>query len=394
MSLEWNRYSLIKKVSFAGSVLVNYSYLADGTKVSALRSDGSGLMYRGSLTYTCTGGSPASLEGVAFDGGRFVAVGNSSGGAAMTPMLYVTDHLGSVRAVVNGTSGAVVETCDYYPFGGRWDDSAALTDATNRYRYNSKEEQALFSTPYSDYGARQYHATTGSWLSIDPLADKYYSISPYAFCANNPVNLVDWDGKDIWVINSKGVISWVEKSVDHQLYSLNSEGYRSVQYISVENRSILDAFSDKTGIASYTTGSNIDDIYKVFLFAANNSEVEWVVHRGQDNMYTIGTVHNKNSAGSWDDYGINKPIVSLHSHPGVSDKYVAELESMGYFDNILLGDRKSVVKDVDVNGKQTRYNYVYFKNTGHLYHVEYYRPRFIKSVSNYRQFYFGTLNHK
>ena len=153
-------------------------------------------MYRGSLTYTCTGGSPASLEGVAFDGGRFVAVGNSSGGAAMTPMLYVTDHLGSVRAVVNGTSGAVVETCDYYPFGGRWNDSAALTDAANRYRYNSKEEQALFSTPYSDYGARQYHATTGSWLSIDPLADKYYSISPYAFCANNPINFVDTDGKN------------------------------------------------------------------------------------------------------------------------------------------------------------------------------------------------------
>jgi len=168
-------------------------------------------MYRGSLTYTCTGGSPASLEGVAFDGGRFVAVGNSSGGAAMTPMLYVTDHLGSVRTVVNGTSGAVVETSDYYPFGGRWNDSAALTDAANRYRYNSKEEQALFGTPYSDYGARQYHATTGSWLSIDPLADKYYSISPYAFCANNPVNLVDPDGKD-WYEDEVGNAKWIDNN--------------------------------------------------------------------------------------------------------------------------------------------------------------------------------------
>lgn len=111
-------------------------------------------------------------------------------------------------------------------------------------------------------------------------------------------------------------------------------------------------------------------------------------------MYTIGTLHKEDSAGSWNDYGINKPIASLHSHPGVSDKFVAELESMGYFDDILLGDRENVVNDVDVNGRQTRYNYVYFKNTGHLYHVEYYKPRFIKSVRNYRQFYFGTLNHQ
>lgn len=72
----------------------------------------------------------------------------------------------------------------------------------------------------------------------------------------------------------------------------------------------------------------------------------------------------------------------------------AEFESIGYFDDILLGDRANVVNDVDVNGMQTRYNYVYFKSTGHLYHVEYYMPRFIKSVSNYRQFYFGILNHK
>ena len=43
--MQWNRYNLIQKVVSGGSVLVNYSYLADGTKVSALRSDGSGLAF-------------------------------------------------------------------------------------------------------------------------------------------------------------------------------------------------------------------------------------------------------------------------------------------------------------------------------------------------------------
>lgn len=35
------------------------------------------------------------------------------------------------------------------------------------------------------------------WLSVDPLADKYSSISPYAYCAWNPINLVDPNGKKI-----------------------------------------------------------------------------------------------------------------------------------------------------------------------------------------------------
>lgn len=89
----------------------------------------------------------------------------------------------------------MVETNDYYAFEGRWNRSVSLIDQSNRYRYNSKEEQATFGTPYSDYGARQYSSASGRWLTVDPLAEKYYSYSPYAFCNNNPVNLVDPDGK-------------------------------------------------------------------------------------------------------------------------------------------------------------------------------------------------------
>ena len=53
-----------------------------------------------------------------------------------------------------------------------------------------------------DYGARQYDAILPSWDRIDPLAEKYYNVSPYAYCADNPVNAIDQDGKD-WVVNSK-----------------------------------------------------------------------------------------------------------------------------------------------------------------------------------------------
>ena len=124
---------------------------------------------------------------------------DDAGTTTMTPMLYASDHLGSVRSVVNGLTGETVETNDYYPFGGKWNDGSS-SDPTNRYRYNGKEEQLLFSTPYSDYGARQYSSASARWLTLDPLANKYYGISPYAFCANNPVNYIDPDGRVIDIV--------------------------------------------------------------------------------------------------------------------------------------------------------------------------------------------------
>ena len=86
-----------------------------------------------------------------------------------------------------------------------------MTDQTNRFRYNSKEEQSsLYPTAvrnaisYIDYGARQYDPVLGRWFAQDPLSEKYYSISPYAFCGNNPVRYEEIDGED-----------WVDKAVGY-----------------------------------------------------------------------------------------------------------------------------------------------------------------------------------
>lgn len=43
-------------------------------------------------------------------------------------------------------------------------------------------------------------ASATSAMSIDPLCEKYYWISPYAFCLNNPVNYIDPDGREVWAI--------------------------------------------------------------------------------------------------------------------------------------------------------------------------------------------------
>ena len=57
---------------------------------------------------------------------------------------------------------------------------------------------AAAGRPYLDFGARLYDPRTAAWLAPDPLSEKYYPVSPYVYCAGNPVNFVDPTGKDIW----------------------------------------------------------------------------------------------------------------------------------------------------------------------------------------------------
>ncbi len=60
-------------------------------------------------------------------------------------------------------------------------------------------------TGFRYFGARYLeHELMSMWLSVDPMSDKYPSISPYAYCAWNPVRLVDPNGDTLRVINKKG----------------------------------------------------------------------------------------------------------------------------------------------------------------------------------------------
>ena len=80
--------------------------------------------------------------------------------------------------------------------------------SSNLYRYNGKEEQQIAGTELAvlDYGARTYDPWLSRWTSIDPLAAKYHSTSPYVFCSNSPVNFVDPWGMDIYIFRN-GVFS-------------------------------------------------------------------------------------------------------------------------------------------------------------------------------------------
>ena len=105
---------------------------------------------------------------------------------------YVQDHQGNNRMVTDA-SGNVLQVNHYDPYGQML-TAISSTTAVSEYKYGGKEWSST-SLGY-DFGARNYLPAIPRWNSMDPLAEKYYSISPYVYCAGNPVNLVDRDGKD------------------------------------------------------------------------------------------------------------------------------------------------------------------------------------------------------
>jgi RHS repeat-associated protein len=101
-----------------------------------------------------------------------------------------------------------MEYSDYYPDGMRFWTSTS-NSATLPYRYNGKELEAMNGLNEYDYGARRRETGIPVWTTMDPLAEKYYGVSPYVYCAGNPIYYVDPDGmKVIYNQNESGYSSY------------------------------------------------------------------------------------------------------------------------------------------------------------------------------------------
>ena len=264
MQFQYNLLNLPEVVTDASGQVVKarYSYLADGTKLSVRDAQNDGLSYRGSFVYTVDGtagstGVTEKLESIAHDEGRFVAL-SASAGATTTQFIdtwHIRDYLGSVRTVLDITRDtsevcdptlAILEQNDYLPFGTRIDLNSLAYDQSNRYRFNGKEEQVTGNIGLIDYGARFYDPDLSRWTTPDPLAEKYYSISPYAFCNNNPVNFVDPDGRQIKFFE----MAAYSGSIPNYAYSMPIYDYEAGDY------SITGYYDEEGNLVGYGAARN------------------------------------------------------------------------------------------------------------------------------------------
>jgi RHS repeat-associated protein len=85
----------------------------------------------------------------------------------------------------------VYQHLEYLPFGETFVEESSNTWRTP-YKFSGKELDEETGLYY--YGARYYDAMRSVWLSVDPLANKYPALSPYAYVENNPLNMTDPTG--------------------------------------------------------------------------------------------------------------------------------------------------------------------------------------------------------
>ena len=109
---------------------------------------------------------------------------------------YVKDYQGNIRMVLDEENN-IMESNGYYPYGM----PMHMGDA-QPYKYGGKELDRTNGLDLYDFGARWYAPDLPRFLSLDPLAEKYPSISPYAYCAGNPVRYIEPTGKALTISGS------------------------------------------------------------------------------------------------------------------------------------------------------------------------------------------------
>ncbi|MCQ2211560.1 MAG: hypothetical protein MJZ34_14860 [Paludibacteraceae bacterium] len=122
---------------------------------------------------------------------------------------YHPDHLGSTSYVTDA-DGNIAQHVEYIPYGEVFVEERNNSFSTN-YLFNAKELDNETGLYY--YGARYLDPMGAMWLSVDPMWEKYAGMSPYNYCAGNPVKLVDPDGKDIDVLNQENT-----QNTDYGMY--------------------------------------------------------------------------------------------------------------------------------------------------------------------------------
>jgi RHS repeat-associated protein len=114
-------------------------------------------------------------------------------------------------------ANAITQLNHYYPFGlnmeGNWNGASG----ENKYQYNGKEWNDDFGLGLNDYGRRMYDPALGRFGVIDRFSEKYLSLNPYQYGANNPIKFIDVNGDSIKVQGS--IIPEGEKYAKSYIYN-------------------------------------------------------------------------------------------------------------------------------------------------------------------------------
>ena len=294
LEIQNNVLNLPMRVNQSGTMggTMTYTYLGDGTRVAARvgtsPTSHAGKRYRGTFVYDVTSGGAQSLESVAVSTGRLIALTGTNGAVSFESDGFITDHLGNVAVVVNlsassatSTDNAILEQNEYTPFGTKLNVTGLKSQTANRWRYAGKEEQDIagMNLRLLDFGVRYYDSFTCRWNAVDPLAHKYFPMSPYNYCGNDPVNRFDPDGKAEILVRVavgsvigagvEGITAAVQGKSSNEIKGAIAKG-------AIEGAVIGATFNVKMGVAAAVAVNAVT--------GAAGSAAEQVISEGTDNI--------------------------------------------------------------------------------------------------------------
>jgi RHS repeat-associated protein len=292
--LTYNYLNLPQSTSQYPGITVNYTYMANGTKIASkyvYNSTSIKTEYIGPFVY-----KNDVVDYIITSEGRAVF----SGGNFSYYEYQIKDHLGNVRVAFKNSSNkaSVLQKNDYYPFGllmaaGRTD----IASNKNKYLYNGKEYLEDGRMQMYDYGARMYDPQLGRWHSVDPKAEEGRKWSPYNYCLNNPLRFIDPDGMK-WTPGqtASGSFKTSEErtkltTVHNNLYSSNSI-YKQVYNQLDDSKETYTVVQAKYDGNYYESGRYDEDNNTVIPYrnlgkeSANKTMFEEMFHAGQDDYYT------------------------------------------------------------------------------------------------------------
>ena len=314
--------------------------------------------------------------------------------------VQIKDYQGNVRAVLD-QNRYLVERNEYYPYGGLINASDSQLQP---YKYSAKELDRENGLNWYDSQARWYDPMLPLTTTQDPMAEKYYSISPYTWCAGNPVNRIDPNGKaSFWhngkLIGSDGindnrilVIKTTEKSfgdIDNGSYvqgaGLSKKEQKSTIKFIENNSGNVDAFRNSSIAYDNSIeieGSEINrqamvnivmkDDGKGGTSDANNREYGGYIKNGaviEENPGPVSNLHIDDRA----QISLEEGFSTFHSHPsGTLSIYTERKDN----NTIKMRDNSKITKsfvqspsrqDVNAAGNQTHYVFGRSDNKVYIY---------------------------
>ena len=251
-AIQYNCLNLPSRVMFANGNSISYLYDAAGRKlrtVHVLEGDSVTTDYCGNVVYE--NGVPQILLTevgyVSLTDGKY--------------HYYLKDHQGNNRVVVD-EEGTVEEVNDYYAFGGLM--STSSRQSVQPYKYNGKELDRKGGLDWYDYGARYYDAALGRWHVVDPMSEKYYGVSPYLYCVNNPILLVDPNG--MWP-TWRGIRNGLNNALNTTLSFANGAVRAVTDNILLGSTSLRET-GIYSSVGAYNVGQDVGDVISLFIGGA------------------------------------------------------------------------------------------------------------------------------